>query len=114
MENWIRLSSDFLLLQNAEAVLQELDGYTVNVPELMLLKQYHGDAVSWISRFSNIMVNIHERRDQHNVVDELDCILKDGGSLRVQGVFYGICIVTVILSKQLLEILILVTVFVSI
>ncbi|KAK2664046.1 hypothetical protein Ddye_002620 [Dipteronia dyeriana] len=73
-----------LSLKNAEAVLQELDGFTVNVPELMLLKQYHSDAVSWISRFSNIMVNIHERRDQHNVVDELDCILKDGGSLRVQ------------------------------
>ncbi|KAK0586724.1 hypothetical protein LWI29_011387 [Acer saccharum] len=71
-------------LKNAEAVLQELDGCTVNVPELMLLKQYHSDAVSWISRFSNIMVNIHERKDQHNVVDELDCILKDGGSLRVQ------------------------------
>ncbi|KAH7550304.1 hypothetical protein JRO89_XS13G0168000 [Xanthoceras sorbifolium] len=71
-------------LKNSEAILQELDGCTVNVPELMLLKQFHGDAISWISRFNNIMVNIHERRDQRNVIDELDCILKDGALLRIQ------------------------------
>lgn len=68
-----------------ELLLQELDKFTVNVPELKLLRQYHADAALWISRFNDILVNIHEREDQHNVVDELNCLLKDGASLRIQG-----------------------------
>lgn len=66
-------------------LLQELDAFTVNMPELELLKQYHNDAISWIARFNDILVNIHDRKDQHNVIDELNCILKDGASLRIQG-----------------------------
>ncbi|KAJ0048148.1 hypothetical protein Pint_15199 [Pistacia integerrima] len=71
-------------LKNAEVLLQELDGFTVDAPELKLLKQYHREVVSWISRFNNIVLNIHERKDQQNVIDELNCILKDGASLRIQ------------------------------
>lgn len=74
-------------LQIVEVVLQELDGFTVNVPELELLKRYHSDATLWIARLNDILVNIHKRKDQHNVIDELNCILKDGASLRIQGFF---------------------------
>ncbi|XP_044485625.1 lysine-specific demethylase 5A isoform X2 [Mangifera indica] len=71
-------------LKNVEVLLQELDGFIVDAPELKLLKQYHREVVSWTSRFNNIVVNIHERKDQQNVIDELNCILKDGASLRIQ------------------------------
>ncbi|KAL4603864.1 hypothetical protein ACB092_10G153600 [Castanea dentata] len=71
-------------LKNLEVLLQELNSCTVDVPELKLLRQYHSDAVLWISRFNEVLVNISEREDQHNVVDELNCILKDGASLRIQ------------------------------
>lgn len=66
-------------------LLQELDSFVVDVPELKLLKQYRSDAVLWISRFNDVLVNIHEREDQENVVEELNCILKDGASLSIQG-----------------------------
>ncbi|KAF4403837.1 hypothetical protein CsatB_003771 [Cannabis sativa] len=71
-------------LKNVEVLLLEMDNFTVNVPELKLLRQYHADASLWISRFKNILVNISEREDQHNVIAELDCILKDGASLKIQ------------------------------
>lgn len=73
------------LLQSVEVLFQEMENFTINVPELQLLRQYHTDAALWISRFNNILVKIHEREDQHNVVDELNCIVKDGASLRIQG-----------------------------
>ena len=57
----------------------------MNVPELKLLRQYHGDTISWISRFNQILVNIHEREDQETFVDELKCLQRDGLLLRVQG-----------------------------
>ncbi|KAL6495161.1 hypothetical protein OROGR_030587 [Orobanche gracilis] len=34
-----------------------MDGFTVNVPELKLLKQYQND-VSWISRFNNAQLEL--------------------------------------------------------
>ena len=77
--------------QNVEVLLQELESITVNIPELKLLRQYHGDAVSWISHFNDVHVNIHEREDQENVVDELQCILKQGLLLRIQGLPLGMC-----------------------
>ena len=92
-------------MQNLEVLLQKLNSCTVDVPELKLLRQYHSDAVLWISRFNEVLVNISEREDQHNVVDELNCILKDGASLRIQGSFIGICKFSVSL---LLEIVIIV------
>lgn len=84
--------------QIVELLLQELDSITVNIPELKLLRQYHGEAVSWISHFNDVCVNIHEREDQENVVDELKCILKQGLSLRIQGLSLGISIIHIYLS----------------
>ncbi|KAJ9550078.1 hypothetical protein OSB04_022621 [Centaurea solstitialis] len=73
-----------ITLKNLEALVQEYDGFTVNVPELKLLRQYQSDAFCWISRYNNIVKNIHEREDQENVVDELICLEKDGSLLKVQ------------------------------
>lgn len=42
-------------------------------------------ASSWISRLNSVQVNIHERVDQDNVVEELTNILKDAASLKIQG-----------------------------
>lgn len=71
-------------LKNVEVFLLEMDSFTVNVPELKLLREYHAGAVLWRSRFNDILLNISEREDQHNVVAELTCILKDGASLKIQ------------------------------
>ncbi|KAH9719670.1 transcription factor jumonji (JmjC) domain-containing protein [Citrus sinensis] len=71
-------------LKTVELLLQELGDFTVNMPELELLKQYHSDAIFWIARLNDILVNINGRKDQHNVIDELNCILKEGASLRIQ------------------------------
>ncbi|CAH1430281.1 unnamed protein product [Lactuca virosa] len=46
--------------------------------------KYQSDALYWISRFNNILKNIHEREDQENVFDELICLEKDGSLLKVQ------------------------------
>ena len=78
-----------LILQNVEVFLLVMDSFTVNVPELKLLREYHADAVLWRSRFNDILLNISEREDQHNVVAALTCILKDGASLKIQGL--GMC-----------------------
>lgn len=64
-----------------------MDGFTVNVPELKLLRQYQNDAVSWISRFNNAVQNSHQCNDQEDVVNELTCIIKDGALLKIQGLF---------------------------
>jgi len=66
-------------------VLQEMDSFTVNFPEFKLLREYHMQASSWISRFNRLRVNIGERVDQDNVVEELTNILKDAVSLKIQG-----------------------------
>lgn len=94
-------------MQNLEVLLQELNSCTVDVPELKLLRQYHSDAVLWIARFNEVLVNISEREDQHNVVDELNCILKDGASLRIQGSFIGICKFSVSLLLETIIIVII-------
>ncbi|CAL9030117.1 unnamed protein product [Prunus brigantina] len=75
---------DHISLKDVEVLLQELAGFTVNIPELKLLSQYHTDAVSWISRFDAVLVSSHEREDQNNAVDKLMLILKDGASLRIK------------------------------
>lgn len=63
----------------------DYEGFTVNTPELKLLREYHCNAVSWISRANHVLVNINCREDQENVVDELISIQKDGMLLKVQG-----------------------------
>ncbi|KAF8412259.1 hypothetical protein HHK36_000220 [Tetracentron sinense] len=67
-----------------DVLLQESDNFAICIPELKLLRRFHCDAVSWSSRFHHVLVNIQEREDQNNVVEELNCILKDGALLRVQ------------------------------
>ncbi|OVA13119.1 ARID/BRIGHT DNA-binding domain [Macleaya cordata] len=73
-----------IILKELEVLLQDADNFSVSIPELKLLKQYHFDAVSWISRFHDVLENIQEREDQDNVVEELTSISKDGALLRVQ------------------------------
>ena len=65
-------------------VLQEMESFSVNIPELRLLKQYQIDVSLWIARFNNIMTNVHQREDQQNVIDELNRILENGQSLKIQ------------------------------
>ncbi|XP_031381205.1 lysine-specific demethylase 5B [Punica granatum] len=73
-----------MALKDVEIVVQEMDRFPVIIPELQLLRQYHADTVSLISRFKNIRDNVHERVDQDSVVDELRSILSEGASLKVQ------------------------------
>ncbi|KAL6495166.1 hypothetical protein OROGR_030592 [Orobanche gracilis] len=63
-----------------------MDGFTVNVPELKLLKQYQND-VSWISRFNNAVENSQQFYDQENVFNELTCIMNDEALLKIQSLF---------------------------
>ncbi|XP_052209867.1 lysine-specific demethylase JMJ17 isoform X2 [Diospyros lotus] len=71
-------------LKKLEAFLQEYSDFIVNIPQLKLLGQYHSDAISWISHFNDVLINIHEREDQVNVVNELTCIQRDGALLKIQ------------------------------
>ncbi|OMO58640.1 hypothetical protein COLO4_34455 [Corchorus olitorius] len=71
-------------LKDVEVLLQEMGSFTVIVPELRLLKQYHSDTSSWIARVNDIMKNGHQREDQNNVINELNRILEDGASLKIQ------------------------------
>lgn len=73
------------LLQDVEVLLLEWDSFTVEIPELKLLRQYHTDAVSWDARLKAVLMKVPEREDQQNVVDELEHILKDGAILNIQG-----------------------------
>ncbi|KVH95386.1 ARID/BRIGHT DNA-binding domain-containing protein [Cynara cardunculus var. scolymus] len=86
-----------ITLKNLEVLIQEYDGFTVDVPELTLLRQYQHDAFDWISRYNDVVKNIHEREDQENVVDELICLEKDGSLLKVQ--FDELLLVDVELKK---------------
>ncbi|KAI3421506.1 uncharacterized protein J3R85_012198 [Psidium guajava] len=73
-----------ICLEGIEMILQEMGSFSVNFPELELLRQYHMQASSWISRFNSVRVNIHARIDQDNVIEELTNILKDAASLKIQ------------------------------
>ncbi|CAK9141883.1 unnamed protein product [Ilex paraguariensis] len=73
-----------ICLKKLELLLLELDGFPVKIPELELLRQYHTDAESWVSRVNDVLVNLHNRDDQENVVDELQCIKRDGELLKIR------------------------------
>ncbi|KAK3434357.1 hypothetical protein EUGRSUZ_D01851 [Eucalyptus grandis] len=73
-----------IFLESIEMIFQEMDSFTVNFPEFKLLREYHMQASTWISRFNSLRVNIGERVDQDNVVEELTNILKDAVSLKIQ------------------------------
>ncbi|CAN1778041.1 Lysine-specific demethylase JMJ17 [Linum perenne] len=72
-----------LILKDVDVLIQEFGNFVVNVPELVLLKQYHAEAVSWISRRDDVLMNAHEREDQNKVIEELNCLVKDGAALRI-------------------------------
>ena len=74
-------------MQTVELFLQESNGFAVNIPELKLIRQYHDDVVKWHARLNAVLVNVHEREDQHTVIEELNCILRDGLSLTIKGLF---------------------------
>ncbi|KAE8672486.1 lysine-specific demethylase 5A-like isoform X2 [Hibiscus syriacus] len=70
--------------EDVEVLLQEMTSFSVNIPELRVLKQYQIDASFWITRFNGIMININQREDRQSVIDELNCLLEDGESLKIQ------------------------------
>lgn len=88
------MSCFFIFTQKLEVLLLELDGFTVNIPELRLLRQYQSDALSWVSRFNGVVKNVHEWEDQESVVDELTSIKKDGALLKIQGSLLSVCVHT--------------------
>ncbi|XVE57876.1 hypothetical protein DITRI_Ditri04bG0125600 [Diplodiscus trichospermus] len=73
-----------ITLKDVEVLLHEMESFSVNIPELRLLKQYDIDVALWVRRFNDIMTNVHLREDQQNVIDELNRILEDGQSLKIQ------------------------------
>ncbi|XP_058076312.1 lysine-specific demethylase JMJ17-like [Magnolia sinica] len=87
IELWQVRCNEFLrgpiTLKELEVVLQDADNFTVNIPELKLLRQYHSDALSWIHRFHESLVNIQDREDYNLIVEELTSILEAGELLRV-------------------------------
>ncbi|KAI4303519.1 hypothetical protein MLD38_039134 [Melastoma candidum] len=74
-----------LSLEDVERFLQQMDGFTVDVPELKLLKQYRLQTISWISRYKSIWSHIYERDNYHILADELSTLLEDGMSLEIEG-----------------------------
>ncbi|GFS37147.1 transcription factor jumonji (jmjC) domain-containing protein [Actinidia rufa] len=73
-----------ITLKKLEALFQEWGDFTVDVTQLKLLRQYQSDAISWISRWNDVLINIHEWEDQENVVNKLSCIQRDGLLLKIQ------------------------------
>ena len=65
-------------------VFQERESFSVNIPELRLLKQYQIDVSLWITRFNDTMTNVHQREDQQNAINDLNRILENGQSLKIQ------------------------------
>ncbi|XP_077241841.1 transcription factor jumonji (jmjC) domain-containing protein [Tasmannia lanceolata] len=87
VKSWQVRCSDILegpvTLKELDVLLQDADSFTVSIPELKLLRQYHCDTLSWICSFRDVISHIQEREDYSNVVKELTCILKAGKLLRV-------------------------------
>ncbi|KAH6777584.1 transcription factor jumonji domain-containing protein [Perilla frutescens var. frutescens] len=81
----IQILKDLDSLKEIKQFLGEWEDFTVIVPELELLRKYYSDTISWISRFDLVLMNVQEREDQDNIVDELTCIQKDGLLLKIQG-----------------------------
>uniref|UniRef100_A0A7N0VHE2 Uncharacterized protein n=2 Tax=Kalanchoe fedtschenkoi TaxID=63787 RepID=A0A7N0VHE2_KALFE len=71
-------------LRNVEAVLEDMDDFVVNIPELELLRTYHAITLSWISRLNAVLQSSHVREDQENVVTELRELLEDGMNLKIK------------------------------
>ncbi|XP_027329808.1 lysine-specific demethylase 5B isoform X2 [Abrus precatorius] len=65
-------------------LLKEWENFTVDVPELKLLRQYHLDAVSWVSHTTDVLGRVHILEDQHNAAVQLKSIFEEGLSLKIQ------------------------------
>lgn len=76
----------FFCSQNVEDLVHEFDGLcSINIRELNILRQYHVDALSWISRFDDTMADVREGKDQRKLISDLSSLLQDGASLGIQG-----------------------------
>ncbi|PIN05226.1 hypothetical protein CDL12_22235 [Handroanthus impetiginosus] len=73
-----------ICLKEVKLLVCEWKDFTVNIPELELLKKYYSDTISWMSRVDHVLMNVHERKDQEHVVDQLTCIQRDGLLLPIQ------------------------------
>lgn len=79
----------FFSAQNVEELLHEFDGFiSINIPELNILRQYHVEALSWISRFNDTMIDVREGKDQQKLISDLSSLLHDGASLGIQGLTF--------------------------
>ncbi|KAL6544031.1 hypothetical protein OROGR_010528 [Orobanche gracilis] len=75
--------NDLVGLKEVKLFLGEWEDFRVKIPQLELLKQYYRNTLSWTSHVGSVLMNIHLREDQENVVDELTCILSDGLLLKI-------------------------------
>ncbi|XP_013611381.1 PREDICTED: lysine-specific demethylase 5D isoform X2 [Brassica oleracea var. oleracea] len=93
-----KVLSGSISLKNVEELLHEFDGFiSINIPELNILRQYHVEALSWISRFNDTMVDVREGKDQEKLISDLSSLLHDGASLGIQ--VEGLPLVEVELKK---------------
>ncbi|KAF3569346.1 hypothetical protein DY000_02012283 [Brassica cretica] len=97
-----KVLSGSISLKNVEELLHEFDGFiSINIPELNILRQYHVEALSWISRFNDTMVDVREGKDQEKLISDLSSLLHDGASLGIQvsEIVEGLPLVEVELKK---------------
>ncbi|KAJ4877103.1 transcription factor jumonji (jmjC) domain-containing protein [Raphanus sativus] len=93
-----KVLSGFISLKNVEDLVHEFDGLcSINIRELNILRQYHVDALSWISRFDDTMADVREGKDQRKLISDLSSLLQDGASLGIQ--VEGLPLVEVELKK---------------
>ncbi|EOA34589.1 hypothetical protein CARUB_v10022146mg [Capsella rubella] len=79
-----KVLSGSLSLKNAEELLHEFDNFSINVPELTILRQYYVENLSWISCYNDIMVDVRDGKDQQKLISDLSSLLQDGASLDIQ------------------------------
>ncbi|CAH8391168.1 unnamed protein product, partial [Eruca vesicaria subsp. sativa] len=94
-----KVLSGSVFFKNVEELVHEFDGLcSINIPELNILRQYHVDALSWISRFNDTMIDVREGKDQRKPISDLSSLLQDGASLGIQ-VVEGLPLVEIELKK---------------
>lgn len=71
-----------------EELVYEFDSFNINIPELNILRQYHVETLSWISRFNDVMADVREGKDQRKLINDLSSLLQDGSSLGIQGIYF--------------------------
>ncbi|KAL8141640.1 hypothetical protein V2J09_014672 [Rumex salicifolius] len=84
-------------LKELKELIDNYQSLSVDIPELKLLREYYSDAISWNSRFDNVMSNVEGREDVETVVNELSNLQKDGSLLKVQ--VDGLSVIDIELQK---------------